>query len=270
MREIVMPRLSHIARSSSSARETQLRMGIIDRDTALVFMVVKCIEELGWEHELLPESIPAETLAGLALDALIVDLAIVVGRRWQWLRSVCDQRPDLGIVVCTPTSTVTQRVLSLRMGVDDWLGKPCHPEELIARVEAVTAHRLRRRTGKTEPTMVGEVELRPERYQAFVAGRSLGLTPREYQLIELLSRSSNIHERESIYEALWGKEMARNGRSVDVCVHKLRRKLELASPHWRYIETQYGAGYRLAPKRIGAGVSLALDPDDADAASLAA
>jgi DNA-binding response OmpR family regulator len=52
--------------------------------------------------------------------------------------------------------------------------------------------------------------------------------------------------REDIYECLWGGEMIRNDRSVDVFVHKLRRKLERASPGWRYVHTDFGIGYRLA------------------------
>jgi DNA-binding response OmpR family regulator len=55
--------------------------------------------------------------------------------------------------------------------------------------------------------------------------------------------------RELIYEHLWGYEMARNDRSVDVFVHKLRRKLKLTSPTWRYVHTHPGTGYRLAAER---------------------
>ena len=84
-------------------------------------------------------------------------------------------------------------------------------------------------------------------------GRNLRLTRREYQLIELLSRvGSEVQPREAIYECLWGYEMARNDRSVDVFVHKLRRKLERASPSWRYIHTHFGIGYRLAAEPVDA------------------
>jgi DNA-binding response OmpR family regulator len=98
---------------------------------------------------------------------------------------------------------------------------------------------------------MGEVEVRPDLYQAFVRGRNLRLTRREYQLIELLSRAgSEVQPREVIYQCLWGYTMARNDRSVDVFVHKLRRKLERASPGWRYIHTHFGIGYRLAAELV--------------------
>jgi DNA-binding response OmpR family regulator len=97
---------------------------------------------------------------------------------------------------------------------------------------------------------LGEVEIRPGQYQAFVHGRSLELTRREFQLIELLCGArGEVLGRESIYESLWGYEMARNDRSVDVFVHKLRRKLKDASPAWRYVHTHPRAGYRLTAER---------------------
>jgi DNA-binding response OmpR family regulator len=98
---------------------------------------------------------------------------------------------------------------------------------------------------------LGEVEVRPDQYQAFVAGRSLELTRREFQLIELLCDArGEVLGRELIYESLWGYEMARNDRSVDVFVHKLRRKLKDASPEWRYVHTHPRTGYRLAAERV--------------------
>ncbi len=155
--------------------------------------------------------------------------------------------PGMGIVVCG-RSSVAQRVRGLRLGADDWLTKPCHPEELIARVEAVV--RRRRRTesrSEAEPVLVGELEIRADRFQAFVEGRSVDLTRREFELIELLSGAEGrVLEREEIYQRVWGYAMARGDRSVDVFVRKLRQKLEKASPQWRYIHTHFGVGYRFA------------------------
>jgi DNA-binding response OmpR family regulator len=233
-----------------------LHIATLDRDSGFVTVLAKRLQRAGWKHQVLPSRVSAKTLATLQADALIIDVAILGARRWTWLGQLCRGRPDLSILVCTGASTVAERVYALRLGVDDWLSKPCHPEELIARVEAVTFHRRRPEPRDLEPTTVGEVEIRPDQYQAFVGGRSLALTRREYQLIDLLSRAGReVLPREQIYECLWGYEMVRNDRSVDVFVHKLRRKLERASPSWRYIHTHFGIGYRLAPELLdGASV----------------
>jgi DNA-binding response OmpR family regulator len=146
---------------------------------------------------------------------------------------------------------VDERIQALRSGAEDWLTKPCHPEELIARIEAVASHLPGLQAADRDPVRFGEVEIRFDQYQAFVDGRSLDLTRREYQLVELLAHSDGqILTREAIYNKLWGYEMMRNDRSVDVFVHKLRRKLERASPDWVYIRTHYGTGYQLAPAPI--------------------
>jgi DNA-binding response OmpR family regulator len=147
---------------------------------------------------------------------------------------------------------VAQRVRGLRLGADDWITKPCHPEEVIARVQGV-ARRRRRSTGRTEskPLMAGEVEIRSDQFQAFVGGHGLDLTRREFELIELLAAAEGrVLEREEIYSRLWGYAMVRGDRSVDVFVRKLRQKLEKASPQWRYIHTHFGIGYRFAAESL--------------------
>jgi DNA-binding response OmpR family regulator len=151
---------------------------------------------------------------------------------------------------------VAQRVRGLRLGADDWLTKPCHPEELIARIEAVVRRRRRAESRWSgDPISAGEIEIRSDRFQAFVGQGSIDLTRREFELIELLAGAEGrVLEREEIYQRVWGYAMARGDRSVDVFVRKLRQKLEKASPGWRYIHTHFGVGYRFSPEpAVGGG-----------------
>jgi DNA-binding response OmpR family regulator len=160
--------------------------------------------------------------------------------------------PALPVIVCTGQSTVAQRVRGLRLGADDWVTKPCHPEELIARVETV-ARRRRLADGRTAvaPVMAGEVEIRADQFQAFAHGRSIDLTRREFELIQLLAAAGGrVLEREEIYQRVWGYTMAHGDRSVDVFVRKLRSKLQRVSPDWTYIHTHFGVGYRFAAEPV--------------------
>jgi two-component system response regulator RegX3 len=143
-------------------------------------------------------------------------------------------------------------VRGLRLGADDWITKPCHPEEVIARVEAVVRRRRRAEAPTSaEPLHAGDVEIRADQYQAYVAGRSVDLTRREFELIQLLADAQGrVLEREEIYQRVWGYAMARGDRSVDVFVRKLRQKLEKASPRWRYIHTHFGVGYRFSAELL--------------------
>jgi DNA-binding winged helix-turn-helix (wHTH) protein len=155
-------------------------------------------------------------------------------------------------------------VRGLRLGADDWITKPCHPEEVIARVQGLVRRR-RRMAGRSggKPIQAGEVEIRSDRFQAFVNGDSLGLTRREFELIELLAAGEGrVLEREDVYSRLWGYAMVRGDRSVDVFVRKLRHKLERASPDWRYIHTHFGIGYRFAAEPVTAQAGAGAESGD--------
>jgi DNA-binding response OmpR family regulator len=236
------------------------RVAVLDRDSGFIQVLAKRMERLGWEHRVLASPVPTEAIASMRLSALVVDLAVLGPQAWEWLERLCGALPELGVIVCTGPSTVAQRVRGLRMGADDWVTKPCHPEEVIARVEVLTRRR-RRSTARSERKSVaaGEVEIRTDRFQAYVRGSSLELTRREFELIELLScAEGRVLEREEIYSRLWGYSMVRGDRSVDVFVRKLRQKLEKASPDWRYIHTHFGIGYRFAAEPLdGADPELA-------------
>ena len=119
----------------------------------------------------------------------------------------------------------------------------------MARIEAVV--RRRKRAAAREdvgPLVAGELEIRADQYQAFVSGQSIGLTRREFELLQLLAEAhGQVIEREEIYQKVWGYAMAHGDRSVDVFVRKLRQKLQRHSADWRYIHTHFGIGYRFDP-----------------------
>ncbi len=139
------------------------------------------------------------------------------------------------------------------MGADDWISKPCHPEEVLARIEAVVRRRRRSRPEVDGgPVVVGELEIRQDQFQAFVGSATLDLTRREFELLNTLADAAGkVLEREEIYRRVWGYEMAHGDRSVDVFVRKLRSKIAKQSPDWDYIHTHFGIGYRFEAVQEG-------------------
>ncbi|HXW59860.1 MAG TPA: response regulator transcription factor [Solirubrobacteraceae bacterium] len=252
------------------------RIAVLDRDSGFIQVLSKRLDRLGWEHRVLASPVPTDAIAAMRLSALVVDLAVLGPPAWEWLERLCGALPELGVVVCTGPSTVAQRVRGLRVGADDWITKPCHPEEVIVRVQGVVRRRRRARSSaEVKPLLAGEVEIRTDRFQAFVNAQSIDLTRREFELIELLAAAEGrVLEREEIYSRLWGYTMVRGDRSVDVFVRKLRQKLEKASPRWRYIHTHFGIGYRFAAESRDASyieepASLAFARDPGDEGELA-
>lgn len=235
------------------APDPTTRLAVIDTDSGFVTVLAKRAEAAGWLLRTSGGAVPPDQLVAMKLNALLVDPAVLGDEAWRYLDRVCSLLPDLGVVVCTGRSTVAQRVRGLRLGVDDWITKPCHPEEAIARIEAVTRrHRRGRHETESSPVLAGELEIRPDRFQAFVAGESLDLTRREFELLHLLAGTQGqVLERETIYQRVWGYAMAHGDRSVDVFIRKLRQKLEKRSPDWEYIHTHFGVGYRFDPESSG-------------------
>ncbi len=227
-------------------KDTALQVVVIDTDSGFLQVLSKRMDGLDWQYRITGGPLPVDALIALRLDALIIDLTVVGPQAWSYLESVAAKLPHLGIVVVTGRTSVGQRVRGLRLGADDWLTKPCHPEELIARVEAV-ARRRRAAEGDLAGAAVsaGELDVRPDQFQAFVRGESVGLTRREFELLQLLAGAEgHVLQREDIYQRVWGYAMAHGDRSVDVFVRKLRQKLERSSSDWRYIHTHFGVGYR--------------------------
>jgi DNA-binding response OmpR family regulator len=223
----------------------------------------KRLQALGCDHRVLGNPVTPDTLVSMRLNALVLDPSIVGPDCWDYLERICSRLPSLAVVVCTGPSSLAQRVRGLRLGVDAWVTKPCHPEELICVIEAaLRRHRRSELAELAAPATVGELTIRPDLHQAYVGLASVELTAREFEILHLLSKSDRVLRREEIYERVWGYSMAHGDRSVDVFVRKLRQKLRTSSPAWSYIHTHFGVGYRFAPQG-GDGSSPVDAPPDA-------
>jgi DNA-binding response OmpR family regulator len=229
---------------------SDMRLAILDSDSGFVRVLVKRAGDLGWQHRRLEAPPRTDDFVAMRVNALVVDLALLGPGAWEFLERVSVALPGLGIVVCTGRSSVSQRVRGLRLGADDWVTKPCHPEEVLARVEAVVRRRKRASARvDTGPLLAGELEIRADQFQAFVRSTSVDLTRREFEVLQLLAQAKGkVLQREEIYQAVWGYAMAHGDRSVDVFIRKVRQKLEQASPGWSYIHTHFGVGYRFDPE----------------------
>jgi DNA-binding response OmpR family regulator len=232
----------------------------MDTDSGFVHVLTKRLEGLGWSFRVLPTPPRPEDLVAMRLNAVVMDVTRMGADAWDYLDRVCSLLPGVGVIICAPPATVSQRVGALRLGADDWLAKPCHPEELIARIEAVV-RRGRRAAVRLDrsPLRFDELEIRIAQFQVFAGDRDAGLTRREFEVLHLLAEAQGeVVERERMYQQVWGYAMARGDRSVDVFVRKVRQKLEAISPDWQYIHTHIGVGYRFEPTPLSA-------PTDAEA-----
>ncbi len=150
------------------------------------------------------------------------------------------------IIMLTARIEEADRLVGLELGADDYVTKPFSPREVVARVRAV----LRRTRGEVQPPQVcevGDVVVDMERHQATVGGKTLELTPLEFELLALLTRSpGQVFSRLQLLERLQGEAYDGFERAVDQHIKNLRAKLGDDARHPRYIETVFGVGYRFA------------------------
>jgi DNA-binding response OmpR family regulator len=224
---------------------TAVRVALIDDDSGLLTLLDRRFSTLGWGYEVLGYAAGPDQLAAMRLHALVVNPALT---GLEYIERLGVTIPGLAVLVVSGAAPVADRVRGLRGGADDWLTKPCHPEELVARIQAV----LRRRRAGEAPVedhaiVAGELSIRPDLFDAYVGGQAASLSRKEFELLRhLATADGRVLEREDIYQRVWGYTMARGDRSVDVFVRKLRTKLERLSPEWRYVHTHFGVGYRFA------------------------
>jgi DNA-binding response OmpR family regulator len=209
---------------------------VIDDEPGIVDFI-----EIGLRNEGYRVASAATAAAGLALlrdqrpEAVILDVGLPDADGFDVVAHV-RRESDIPIVMLTARGDVGDRVHGLDLGADDYIAKPFHFEELLARVRA----HLRRRVSRHEVLRVGDVTLDPLTRGVTRGNRAIQLTPREYELLELLLRhAGEVLSKERILDRLWG--YAFDDNLVEVYVGYLRRKL--GDPP--LIETQRGAGYTL-------------------------
>jgi DNA-binding response OmpR family regulator len=226
-----------------------IRVALIDDDSGLLTVLERRLGALRWEAQVLAFPPDAGHLAALRLHALIINPGLT---GLDYIERVATALPGLALLVCSGPATVSERVKGLRAGADDWVTKPCHPEELLARIQAVLRRRRAGELPVDEVTIeAGEIAIRPDRYDAYAGEQGASLSRKEFELLRQLAvADGRVLEREDIYQRVWGYTMARGDRSVDVFVRKLRQKLEQISPDWRYVHTHFGVGYRFAAEPI--------------------
>ena len=245
-----------------------VRIAVLDSDTGFLQVLSKRLEGAGWQYRVLASPVPLDAIVAMRLNAVVVDLAVLGPQGWSYVERLCTRLPGLGVIVCTGQSSVAQRVRGLRLGADDWITKPCHPEEVVARIEAVARRGRPRAPAHVGPLVVGELELRPDQFQVFAAGRSVDLTRREFEVLHLLAGAEGrVLQREDIYARVWGYTMVHGDRSVDVFVRKLRSKIERASPGWAYIHTHFGIGYRFQAEPVEGGEAAGATAETSAAAA---
>ena len=176
-------------------------------------------------------------------DIVVLDLMLPGIGGLDVLRTIRARGPR-PIVLLTARDEVTDRVLGLELGADDYLTKPFHPRELVARVHSVL--RRAQAPSSTWTARVGDLDIDVERRLVRRDGEPISLTRTEFDLLaELVRADGRVRSRADLLGAVAGPNSFALERSIDSHIRNLRRKLEPDTGEPRYVVTVPGIGYRL-------------------------
>ena len=216
---------------------------LIDDDEKLGELLATFFER--FDMELVAATHPDEGLRQLEAaqpDLIILDVMLPGQDGFEVCRTI-RRSSNIPIIMLTARGEVTDRIVGLEIGADDYLPKPFEPRELVARIQNVLRRSADRRNSDG-PLKFGDLTIDLERRTAELAGESLELTTMEYQLLVLfVENPGRTFTRDEILNELRGIDAQLFSRSVDILVSRLRQKLQDTTKQPRYIKTVWGTGY---------------------------
>lgn len=178
-------------------------------------------------------------------DLLVLDI-MMPGQSGLELLQQIRPRVQTPVIMLTGRGEEIDRIIGLEMGADDYLGKPCNPRELVARIRAVlrrTTLRPEQESPRAKLQMHG-IELDHSRREVSVGGRLLELTSAEFNVLaELMAEAGNAVSKDQLTERVLHRKLTAYDRAIDVHLSRVRQKLATLLPEQELIKTIRGTGY---------------------------
>ena len=217
---------------------------VVDDEAVLVKGIRFNLQQEGYQVETGSDGEQAVELAREgSFDLIILDLMMPKIDGLQACMRI-REFSDVPIIMLTAKSEDSDKLMGFACGADDYVTKPFNILELKARIRAL----LKRSAGRSDAVRtlltVGDLSLDTQQRVAIRDGRTIDLTAKEYDLLELLMKNPRrVYSRESLMDLVWGYSYAGDYRTVDVHVRRLREKLERVPAEPAYIMTKGGVGY---------------------------
>ena len=219
-----------------------MRVLLVEDEPTLRAQVRAGLQEVGYVVDEADNGRDAHHLgANEAFDVVVLDLGLPVLDGLSVLKRWREAGMTLPVLILTARDRWTDKVAGIDAGADDYLAKPFHMEELLARVRAL----IRRAQGMASPLLrCGPLELDTRSSRVAVDGQTVMLTSHEFRLLAyLMHRPGSVVSRTELTEHLYAQDFDRDSNTIEVFVGRLRRKLPPET-----IETVRGMGYRLAAR----------------------
>jgi two-component system, OmpR family, response regulator PhoP len=224
-----------------------MRVLLVEDDRSLNRSLVAQFEEAGYKVDSAHDGREGLYFAQeYPVDLAVIDLGLPSVSGVELIRTIRAEGKEYPILVLTARDRWQDKVEALKLGADDYVVKPFHVEELLARVDAL----LRRAGGWAQSELVcGPITLDTRSQVVAVNGTPLELTSFEYRLLEyLMLHAGEVLSKTQITEALYDQDFERDSNVIEVFIGRLRRKLD-PDGEYQPIETLRGRGYRMSLPR---------------------
>ncbi|MBL6720682.1 MAG: response regulator transcription factor [Planctomycetes bacterium] len=220
------------------------RLLLVEDDHRIRCELLEALHQEGLDTQVAVSLKDARSALDRPFGAVILDLGLPDGDGLDLVQELRAAGRGVPILILTARDAPEQRVAGLEAGADDYVVKPFHLPELLARVR-----NLLRRAGRsfgTGPVQHGDLVLDPEIRQATKGGQPLTFKPREFELLLFLVRHpGRTFTRDQLLDKVWGADYKGDARTVDLHVRRVRARIEDDPGDPQLIHTVWGVGYRM-------------------------
>lgn len=225
------------------------RILVVDDDKEIRNLIAVYLKNEGMHTEQAEDAIEAlKMLDKHEYDLIILDIMMPKLDGIEACMKIREER-SMPIIMLSAKSEDLDKIQGLTAGADDYLSKPFNPLELIARVKSQLRRYKKYNTDvilDTSVIEIGDLTINTDTRQVWVQGKEVRLTPKEFDILELLARNKGIVlSVAKIYETIWKEEFYKSENTVMVHITKIRDKIEADPKHPIYIKTIWGVGYKI-------------------------
>jgi two-component system, OmpR family, alkaline phosphatase synthesis response regulator PhoP len=224
------------------------RILLVEDEPSLVVTLTDRLEAEGYAVETASDGVSAlERARREAFDVVLLDIALPAKSGLDVCRELRQSAVAVPILMLTARGEVSDRVVGLKLGADDYLAKPFEMIELLARIEALLRRGRAERGSAGDSARFGDIRIDFRAAQVFRKDRPVDLSALEYKLLKyFVQNRGTLLSRDELLDKVWGYEATPTTRTVDVHVATLRQKIETNPSHPELIRTVHRLGYRFA------------------------
>ena len=214
---------------------------IVEDDKDINEMLQKLLKTNGYNTKSVYSGTEALLVHNNNIDLIILDL-MLPGKSGEEIIHELKKIKNVPVIVTSAINDIDKKLDLFNLGADDYVTKPFHNEELLARIKVHLKHNI---NNQEEILKIGDIELNPKTYQVICNNIDINLSKIEFEILKLLMRNDNqVVTKSVLFDTVWNTLDSADENTLNVHISKIRNKLKKANPNKDYIETIWSVGYK--------------------------